>query len=339
MFSHANVPKNRRFRGFAALVGVVIVAPACFLPNPPVDADPTEAASTSTTSGDTSTGEQPTTGDGSTSTGAETTTTGIVGTSTTDTSTTDEAESSGTTEFSLPTCPYEPPGTKVSLLTQVAGDQTLQACGTTQAFDRVLLMTLGGPPLNFVACSDANCEDCDMTDTVDLGLVVPDPFNGYGGGVVEGGCYELGLAWNRPSEDDASLCTGSTVTLRRVLEDTPEVVPSLIYRLSSMLNVVDELDEFSLAADAAGVGTIACPCEGDCCREDPGTRDVQFTVGVGEDKFVGDPLQAEQAQSIPLGLENGEPNIAEIALVRSHFSSDCAALPTHEWLFTFPNAG
>ena len=176
-------------------------------------------------------------------------------------------------------------------------------------------------------------------EQVALGVVIPDPFDGYGGGVIEGGCYTVEVKWERPNMDEPSQCSASTVLIRRLVEGEPVAVPSMLYRLSGGLDVVDEVGDFSLTAALAGDGTITCPCEGgsECCREQPGTRDVQFTVALAGEEFMGEPLQAEQSQE--LKLDDAEPGItAGISLVRSHFPSECAAPAVHEWVFRHPSA-
>lgn len=326
-----NSVKRGRGRGLVALVGAVIAAPACFLPVPPVDEDPSTSSASS--SGGASTGEVPTTGGESTSTG-EATSTGVAETSTSS-STSEAGESStGTTEFSLPTCPYDPPGAVVTLAAGAEGDMSLQACGTNKQFTRLKLMQSTGTALPFAACSDDACSECADDMAVDLDVAVPDPFSIFGAGVVEGGCYALDMKWERPTEGDPAVCQPSTVMLRRFVDGEPLVVPSLLYRLASELGVVDEVGEFSLTAAPASLGTIHCPCDGDCCEEPPGTRDVQFTIAVGGQQFMGEPLGAEQAQD--LALDDEEVEFAGISLVRSHVPSECAALPVHEWVFRHP---
>jgi hypothetical protein len=332
MLSHTNVHVGRRYGVSLALAGLAIAVPACFLPVPPVDVDP---SSESSSAAGTSTGEQPTTGGESTSSDEP----GSTSTGSTSGASTTEAEGSdGTTEFSLPTCPYDPPRSNVTLETSEDGDLALQACGTTRIFDQLLLGGLGGAPLEFSVCSDAACGNCVADEKVLLNVSIPDPFEGYGGGVVEGGCYEVEVKWERPSMDEPGLCSASTVRIQRLVEGEPSIVPSMLYRLSGMLDVVDEIgDEFSLAAASAGEGTIKCPCDGDCCRDAPGTRDVQFTVTIGGTEFTGEPLMAEQSQAVKLGEDKGE-NSAGISLVRSHFPSECAAPGVFEWVFRHPSA-
>lgn len=312
----------------------MIAAPACFLPVPPVDAG--ESTGGGTSAGESSSGEQPTTGGESTSTGKAGSTSAA---STSEASTTEPEGSDGTTEFSLPTCPYDPPGAKVSLVTSEDGDLTLQPCGTSKQFERLMLPLLTGSPLEFSVCSDAACGNCVDNEQVALGVVIPDPFDGYGGGVIEGGCYTVEVKWERPNMDEPSQCSASTVLIRRLVEGEPVAVPSMLYRLSGGLDVVDEVGDFSLTAALAGDGTITCPCEGgsECCREQPGTRDVQFTVALAGEEFMGEPLQAEQSQE--LKLDDAEPGLtAGISLVRSHFPSECAAPAVHEWVFRHPSA-
>jgi hypothetical protein len=322
-----------RGRGLVALVGAMIAAPACFLPVPPVGEDPSTSSESS--SGDTSSGAAPTTGGESTSTG-EATSTGVAGpTSGSTSSTSEEGESSGTTEFSLPTCPYEPPGVVVSLATGADGDMSVMACGATEQFTRLKLTELGGSPLAFLACSDDDCSACGPDVAVELGLAIPDPFNSFGLGMVEGGCYSLDMKWERPVPGDPAMCRGSTVVVRRFVDRMPLVVPSVLYRLASELGVADEVEGFTLTAASAGPGTIHCPCDGDCCEAAPGTRDVQFTIAVDGEVFMGEPLVAEQAQDVPLEADEVIA-AAGISLVRSHVPSECDELPVHEWVLRHP---
>lgn len=326
MMKQTNGHVGRRC-GLLALAGAVVAGPACFLPLPPVDADPATSDEASTAG--VSTGEAPTTSGDAGSTGGSSS-----GAGSTSGSTTAAEGEEGTTEFSLPTCPYAPPGTVVHLTTSDDGDLSVQACGATKQFTHLKLTAIAGT-MTFAECSDESCGDCVANDEVALDLVIPDPFSTFGLGVFEGGCYALDMKWERPTPDDGAQCTGSTVVLRRLEGGQAEVVPSLLFRISSALDVVDTVGEFSLAAASAGPGTIACPCEGDCCRESPGTRDVQFTVTVDGEQFMAEPLMAEQAQEVPLG---DEANIAGISLVRSHFPSECSALAAYEWVFRFPGA-
>lgn len=332
MLSHANVHVGRRYSVSLALVGLAIALPACFLPVPPVEVDP---SSESSSAGESSSGEQPTTSGDSTSTGEPGSTSAG---STSGASTTDAEGSDGTTEFSLPTCPYEPPRSVVTLMTSEDGDLSLQACGTNKKFERLMLPMLTGTQLDFSVCSDAVCGNCVANEKVGLNVSIPDPFEGYGGGVVDGGCYEVEVEWERPSTEEPELCSGSRVVIRRVVDGEPLTVPSMLYRLSGVLDVVDEVDEdFALAAALAGEGTIKCPCEGDCCRDAPGTRDVQFTATIDGAEFAGEPLMAEQSQELKLGEGEGE-NSAGISLVRSHFPSECGAPGVFEWVFRHPSA-
>jgi len=201
-----NSVKRGRGRGLVALVGAVIAAPACFLPVPPVDEDPSTSSASS--SGGASTDEVPTTGGESTSTG-DATSTGVA--DTTSSSTSEAGESStGTTEFSLPTCPYDPPGAVVTLAAGAEGDMSLQACGTNKQFTRLKLMQSTGTALPFAACSDDACSECADDMAVDLDVAVPDPFSVFGAGVVEGGCYALDMKWERPTVGDPAVCQPST---------------------------------------------------------------------------------------------------------------------------------
>lgn len=335
MLSHTNVHVGRRDCVSLALVGLAIVVPACFLPVPPVDADPSSESSSAAGS---STGEMPTTGGESTSTGEP----GSTSSGSTSGASTSEAEaegSDGTTEFSLPTCPYDPPRSKVMLETSEDGDLMHQACGTTRKFEQLQLGGFGGTVLEFAVCSDAVCGNCVANEKVLLNVSIPDPFEGYGGGVMEGGCYELEVKWERASKDEPELCVASTVRIQRLVDGEPLIVPSMLYRLVGMLDVVDEVGgDFSLTAAEAGQGTIKCPCDGDgdCCRDAPGTRDVQFTVTIDGAEFAGEPLMAEQSQEVKLGEGEGE-NSAGISLVRSHFPSECAAPGVFEWVFRHPS--
>jgi hypothetical protein len=342
MLSHTNVQMYRFLRGLVALTGVTLAGPACFLPTPPLEEETTAATASSssetteaapTTTADTSSsGASTTTGEPESTEGS---TTAIEGTSTS-TETTEEPASTGTTEFSLPECPYEPPGAVMSLLVRdgsVEDDRTHQACGTKEVFTGLQLALLAST-LTFTRC-DAGCRTCDAEQTVDLALIVPDPFATFGVGVEEGGCYDLGVAWERPLEGGEA-CEGSTVSLRRMVGAVPAPVPSFLYRHASELEAMDAIGGFALTAVPSGPGPVACPCDGDCCSETPGTRVLQFTIEVEGEEFMGAPLEAEQAQEVELGFQNGEPNKAGISLVRANFPSACEALPSYQWLFRFP---
>lgn len=324
--------------GAAVVLGATSLT-ACFLPTPPLEDATTEvAAAASSSSGDApSSGEMPTTG-GETSSGAVVTTTGDSGeeATTTSTSTTtgvDDPSTSGTTEFSLPQCPYEPSGAHVTLVTTEAGtptDLTTQPCGTEQVFDRLKLVTLSST-LTLSVCSDGQCGDCDPKQTVELGLGLPDPFTTLGGDVTEEGCFEVGVRWERATAAP-DVCAASRVVLRRIEGGAPTPVPSVLYRLAGALDVTDEVGEFALTAAIAGDGPVACPCEGDCCRDAPGSRVLQFAADVGGEVFLGDPLEAEQQQFLPLGADD----LATIALIRGHFPSACGEPGAFEWVFRHP---
>lgn len=339
MYTHTEVPLVRRFRGAAIVTIAALAVSACFLPNPPVDEDPS-AGESSSSGGPGSSGAPTTSGAASSSGEATTTTTDAEGSSTSSTGSStstgeDEASSSGTTEFSLPTCPYEPSGGNVMVRTTDDGqvtELTTQACGTMMTFDRVRMESSAGM-LQMAKCSDNNCEDCDPGQMVEVSMGLPDPFDSLGPVVIEGNCVELGVVWERPVDD---ACTPSRVVLRKVDDGVPSVVPGALYRLASGLDVTDEIDGFALTAAEGSMGPVHCPCEGDCCRDEPGSRFLDFTVDVGGELFMAQPLEAEQAQTVPLGVVEDKPNAAVISLVRAHYPSDCAALPTFEWVFRHP---
>ena len=314
------------------ILGAALLTSACFLPTPPVE-DATTAASSS--SDESSSGDAPTTSGTSSSDGGTSTGEPPGETSTTTTTTGDEPSSSGTTEFSLPQCPYEPSGGHMTLVTRDGGpptDLSMQPCGTETLFDR-LKLTAFESSLSLIACGDSQCGDCDPKQQVELGLGLPDPFTLLGGDVQEGACFEIGVRWERAS-DDPALCTASRVVLRRIEGGAPKPVPSLIYRVAGTLEVTDQIGDFALTAALAGIGPIHCPCagEGDCCREPPGSRLLQFTVDVGGEQFVSDPLEGEQEQNMPFGVDN----LAKIALIRGHVPSECGAPGAFEWVFRHP---
>lgn len=317
------------------ILGAALLTSACFLPTPPVEDATTAAASSS--SDESSGGAAPTTSGTASSSDVGASTGEPPGETSSSSSTTtgDEPSSSGTTEFSLPQCPYEPAGGHVTLVTRDGGpatDLTLQPCGTETTFDRLELTSFESS-LKMIACGDSQCGDCDPEQQVELGLGLPDPFTLLGGDVTEEGCFEVGVRWERAS-DDPALCIASRVVLRRIEGGAPKPVPSLIYRVAGVLETTDQIGDFALTAAIAGVGPIHCPCagEGDCCREPPGSRLLQFTVDVGGEQFVSDPLAGEQEQNMPFGVDN----LAKIALIRGHVPSECGAPGAFEWVFRHP---
>lgn len=332
MMTQTNGRDVRRFRCAATLCAALATS-ACFLPNPPVgEADSTETSAAGSSSGGapTTSGGEPTettaaeSSESSSSSGADSTTTG-------------EAEDTrgGTTEFSLPECPYVPLGGDLQVF-EVMGEEvkdvTLQACGEARTFERVLVTGSSGS-LTLAVCDDAACDECDTGAGLEIVTGLPDPFDALGSGVAEGKCVELGLTWERPTEGEA--CRPSRMVARAVVDGAVEVVPAVLYRVATGLDVTDELGGFALTAVEGAIGPIHCPCACAECRDEPGSRFVEFSLEVGGMVTMGEPLQAEQAQEVPVGMNEGS---AVISLVRANYPSDCGELPTFEWVFRHPGA-
>lgn len=103
--------------------------------------------------------------------------------------------------------------------------------------------------------------------------------------------------------------------------EKPERVPAVLYRHTHGLPASDLVGDFEVAAAAAGPGAITCACEGDCCREDPGSRRVDFTIAMAGD-----------ATKIP-ALDSQEVAAGDLDLGRAYFPSACAEPAQYEWLF------
>lgn len=335
------MPRPSRISTLAVLLHAPLLLPACLQDNPEFD----PGAATRTETGSSSTGDappDPTTGgsstDDSTSTGSATT--GL--TSATDgpgSSGGEDESSGGSTGLTFPLCPYAPAGSQVSLAAKVGGgaieDLTLRPCGKLEVFSP-LRNTGGfnGGGYIFDRCTDDACGACDPTDTVSLGLNVPDPWGGPVSALPDGACAQLQVKWERPAPAAPGMCEASTIALIELTDSALAVAPTLLFRRTHTLPVADAAGNFELAAAAAGPGPVACDCESDCCREDPGSRILDFTIKVAEEPLKLAPLESEQGvMGLPLGKIEGAKSTGQLGLVRAFFPNECGGLPEFEWIF------
>ncbi len=275
--------------------------------------------------GSSSSSGEPTTGVGTSSTGEPGSSSTGDGSS---------GDTSGGLEF--PTCPYEPPGVEVSVMLSDGGatqDETLRPCGDTETWGPLRSEDFDGLGHHFQRCADDMCGACDPLDRLDLGLSVPDPFAGAGA-LLADSCARLHVAWNRPIAGDDLLCRPSMVALVELVGGAPEAVPAVLYRHTQALPTSDVVGAFELVAAAASPGVIECACEGDCCREQPGSRQLDFTLVVAGEATAIPTLESQQAiQGIDLGGVEGSPDTGQLSLVRAFVPSACLEPPQYEWLF------
>ncbi len=316
---------------------------ACFQPNPRFDLTSTGSESSTSTGEGPGEVTEPTDGGqpGSSSTGEGTTleltgSTGSSSSSGAEELSSSSGSSSGGLEF--PLCPYEPPGVQVTLATVLGGvaeDFTLRPCGDSEVMGPLWNPGFEADHYALQQCGDAKCGACDADDVVQVGLVAPDPFGGYAASLVPGTCAQLHVRWDLmvPGKDD--LCAPSMVALVELREGAPAVVPSMLYHRTQALPVMDVIGGFELGGGPGGAGAIECACDGDdCCREPPGSRLVAFTAAAAGEAIEIPTLESQQAvQGLGLGMIEGSPNSAELALVRAFVPSECGALPEYEWLF------
>nr|WP_293176176.1 hypothetical protein [Nannocystis sp.] len=275
---------------------------------------------------------------GSSSSGEPTTGAGPSSTGEPGSSSTGDGSSGDTTEgLEFPTCPYEPPGVEVGITLSDGGatqDETLRPCGDTETWGPMLSEGYDGLGHHFQRCADDLCGSCDPMDRLDLALIAPDPFGGPAAALLPGACARLQVTWNRPIPGDPSSCRASTVALVDLVDGAPRVVPAVLYRHTHALPASDLVEGFELKAAAAKPGLIECACEGDCCREDPGSRQLDFTMVISGDASNIPTLESQQAvQGLDVGGIEGRPETGELALVRSFFPSACLEAPQYEWLF------
>ena len=124
------------------------------------------------------------------------------------------------------------------------------------------------------------------------------------------------------------------VALVELRDGEPERVPAVLYRHTHGLPASDLVGDFEVAAAAAGPGAITCACEGDCCREDPGSRRVDFTIAMAGDATKISTLDSQEvAAGVVLVPVEGKPETGDLDLGRAYFPSACAEPAQYEWLF------
>jgi len=234
-------------------------------------------------------------------------------------------------------CMFNPPGVEVSVSVSTGGateDKTLRPCGTAETWSPMLSDSFDGAAHHFQRCADDLCADCDPMDRLDLGLAVPDPFNGLAAHLAEGSCARVQVTWDRSVPGDDMLCRPSQVALIELREGALEPVPALLYRHTVSLAASDKIGDFELAAASAGPGAVECDCAGDCCGEQPGSRKVDFTIAMAGDATEIPTLDSQDSvQDIALVAVEGKPEIGDLALVRAYLPDACAEPAQYEWLF------
>lgn len=310
----------------------MIVLLACPGPKAPELADATAAAGDSDTTGTTAPGESaseaPTTGPAPT-TGGPGSTTGHVSSDSTSDSTGD------TTGPGFGQCPYDPPGVEATLVRvehDVVADLSARPCASEHAFPGLQVIAATGGALEASVCADATCGACDPADTLTLALALPDESAGVPDHLAAGDCVQLDLEWSRPG-DDPGTCALSGVTLARVHGGKPAPIPTLLYRYTESLPRTDVHGPFSLTGELHGPGAITCPCDGDCCDEQPGSRRLRFLAALYDAEIEAPPVDPGLTVSLfAFGDPEGGDLYGDLSLVRAHVSADCAAPPRHEWL-------
>lgn len=324
-------------------LAILLHAPACLQGNPEFD----PGTATHTDTGSSSTGDAPpdpttsgTSSDDATSTSGDESTGPTSATDGLGSSSAADESSGGSTGLSFPLCPYAPAGSQVSLAASVGGgaveDLTTRPCGETTTLSPLRTADgFNGGGYVFERCSDDTCGACDPTDTVTLGLVAPDPWGGPVGALTDGTCAQMRVTWDRPAPAAPGMCEASTIALVELEEGQPAVVPTLLFRRTHTLPVSDVVGDFELSTTAvAAPGPVACDCESDCCREDPGSRILDFILTVAEEPLKLAPLESEQGvMGLPLGEIEGAKATGQLGLVRAFFPSECGALPEFEWIF------
>lgn len=317
----------------------MLVPTACPGPKAPDLGDATDAASDSETTGTTAPGETanevPTTGpatdgtDGAVpTTGSEDTMGHVFPDSTTSTTT---ASTGGGPDD----CPYEPAGVDATLVRvehDVPADLSARPCASEHLFAGLQVISAVDGDLVASVCTDATCGACDPADTLTLSLTLPDGFAGVPGHLAADECVQLDLEWSRPGEDPDS-CALSGIALTGLHDGTPGPVPTFLYRYTESLPHTDVHGPFALTGQLHGPGAITCPCDGDCCDEQPGSRRLRFTASLFGGEIGAPPV--EPGATVPLfafGDPEGGDLFGDISLVRAHVSADCSAPARHEWL-------
>ncbi|MDC0674935.1 hypothetical protein [Nannocystis radixulma] len=279
----------------------------------------------------------PTTGTAPTDTGPSSTSTGLDSTSgQVSSDSTDTGSDTGTTEPEFGHCPYAPGGVDVALSRLQQGvptDLTARDCGAAEQFSGQVISN-APDQLELAVCADATCGACDPADALTLSLALPDAVVGLPAQLAAGDCLQLGVDWNRAGADP-QMCTPSGVSLVGLREGQPEPVPKFIYRYTETLPRNDVLGPFELVGILHGPGELSCPCDGDCCAEQPGARRLRFIAKLWNAEIESAPV--DPGTTVPLfafGTPEGSDLYGDISLVRAVVPSECAAPARHEWLLS-----
>lgn len=322
-------------------ISMIVALSGCVEPNLLFDPAPEASSSGTDPSGDSPT-TTPTDGAMEPDTGSSTampTTGGSTGEAGEpgDSSTGDGSSGDTTEGTQFPTCAFNPSGVDIAVSLGKDGatlDETLRPCGVAETWSPMRSDGFDGLAHHFQRCADDLCAACDPMDRLELGMAVPDPFSGPAAALAAGSCARVQVTWGRAVPGDDMLCRPSMVALVELRDGALEPVPAVLYRYTEGLPTSDTVGDFQLAAAPAGPGEVECPCEGDCCLEQPGSRKIDFTIALAGDATVIPTLESETSlEDIELVAVEGKPETGELALVRAHFPSACAAPAQFEWLF------
>jgi hypothetical protein len=106
-----------------------------------------------------------------------------------------------------------------------------------------------------------------------------------------------------------------------------------MYRYTETLPRTDVLGPFSLTGVFHEPGAIACPCDGDCCDEPPGSRRLRFLAKLWNAEIEGPAV--DPGATVPLfafGTPEGDDLYGDLTLVRAYTPGECGAPSRHEWL-------
>lgn len=275
---------------------------------------------------DTGTTDTPTTG--ADTTGVESTSTGEPGSSTGD-------GSSSTGEHVLPAwCPYDLAGVTVGLTASKDGasiELDAQACGAEE-MATFFVAGSSATELELMVCAAPLCGECDADEKLVVSLELPPGVPGLPPQLAPGVCLEVDARWDKPT-DEPGLCGVSRLATTLITAGQPEPIPRFLYRHAGALPASDAQGTFAFTGEAAPPGAFPCPCEGDCCEQQPGSLPVAFTAKFGQGEVGLLPLEPpDTTPAFLVETVEGDELTASVTLIRSTIPSACDAPGQHEWI-------
>ncbi len=290
-----------------------------------------DSSSSGSTSGDdpsetdTGTTDAPTTGAGTTGVSSST---GEPGSSTGD-------GSSSTGEHALPAwCPYDLAGVAVGLTASKDGLSTeldAQTCGAEKAAS-FLVAASSATELELAVCASQPCGECDVDEKLAVSLKLPPGVSGLPPQLAPGTCVQVEARWDKPT-DEPGLCGVSRLATTLIVAGQQEPIPRFLYRHAGALPASDTHGTFAFTGEAAPPGAFPCPCEGDCCAQQPGSLPVAFTAKFGQGEVGLLPLEPpDTTPAFIVETVEGDELTASVTLIRSTIPSVCDAPGQHEWI-------